>query len=281
MSEISWTFVAFLAATASLTVAYLIFWVRNFAETKVFMRAGLTFVGIFLLIEVVMLSAQAIIGERESSLRLVVAFDSVLAVRVYVFTVVGLLFAARLNDHYSRFVPAVGQAPTVTAYGLPALTGKAVGYSLIVTAFMLVFSTGLFWITSPQLSPGTGDADSILDGVSPLVFLVFSAAAFGEEIVFRFGMQNALTYLWRWSRFGHHWAVLVTAAVWTMGHVGALEPDWVKFVQVFTFGVILGQMNRRLGIVPCIIAHVLFNVVMAHISIWLIGEGVLRVPATP
>ena len=107
--------------------------------------------------------------------------------------------------------------------------------------------------------------------ISLALVLSVTIAGFAEEIVYRLGLQNALTYWWRHSRYGHHWAIVATSALWSLGHIGAVEPGWVKITQIFVFGIILGHLNRRFGIGACIIMHSLFNATMAAFPTQLIG----------
>jgi len=135
-----------------------------------------------------------------------------------------------------------------------------------VAAGTVGFSWLLFKATSPrtsellrnlmqwkQMSEGVGVSNK---GAEVLVGVAFGT---GEELLFRLGMQNYLA-LRLGLRDRRYWiAVLVTAAVWTLGHANVLEPEWVKLVQIFPAGVALGFLFRRYGVESCIVAHSGFN----------------------
>ena len=66
------------------------------------------------------------------------------------------------------------------------------------------------------------------------------------------------------SRYGV--AIVITSAVWSLAHVNTLDPEWVKIAQVFPLGVGLGYLFKRFGVEICILAHGVFNVVMAYLA---------------
>ena len=66
--------------------------------------------------------------------------------------------------------------------------------------------------------------------------------------------------------FSEYFAILISTFIWMIAHVGMVEPEWVKMLQIFVIGITLGVMNRRYGIQYCIITHVIFNLVMFPIG---------------
>jgi membrane protease YdiL (CAAX protease family) len=143
----------------------------------------------------------------------------------------------------------------------------------LATAAVVAGTAGFSWLlfkaTSPrisellqnltqwkQASAGVGATNGVAE------VLVGVAFGTGEELLFRLGMQNYLA-LRLGLRDRRYWiAVLVTAAVWTLGHANVLEPEWVKLVQIFPVGVALGFLFRRYGVESCIVAHCGFNTVL-------------------
>ena len=86
--------------------------------------------------------------------------------------------------------------------------------------------------------------------------------AFGEEIVFRLGIQNYLAKTFD-LRGGAYWiAIVLTAGLWSLAHAQTLDPEWVKIVQIFPIGLALGYLFKKFGIESCIVAHGLFNLAM-------------------
>ena len=258
MSQTLWLYAVVVAGNVALTVAMIVAWVRNFEATKSFVRIGVAFALLFILFDMAVLTtlgAQAI----DRPVGVIALLNAVSALRIYVFTVVGLLFAGRLNAYFGN-----------TRYGAAVPTGRALAIAILAVAFMVGFSTLLFQLTGARLGTAFQDADTAATTVSPLLVLLVMAAAFGEEVIFRLGLQNGLTYWLRDSQFAHPIAVLVTTAFWCVMHVGALDPNWVKMVQVAVFGLVVGETNRRFGIIPCMIIHMLFNVVFVLMTPWVL-----------
>ena len=273
MGQFLGVFAIFLIGNLIMTIAFLVAWAKNFAETRQFMHAGLAVVSVFLVIDVFLIWLIGL-DTIDRSLASGIAIEAMTAIRLYAYTVVGLLLSQRLNA-------ASAETGELTAYGFSRPTGTTLSYAVLATAFMLVFSVALFLLTKPTVGAVFQSPEALSTEVSFTALIAVITIAFSEEIVFRLGLQNGLTYLWRSSRYGHLWAVLVTTAFWSVAHIGSLEPNWVKFVQVFVFGLILGQVNRRYGIVPCIVIHVLFNATMVFASAELIRYGVISMGATP
>ena len=133
-----------------------------------------------------------------------------------------------------------------------------VGYTqLLLTAF------------SPQPSEflvrawGLDGVDHTAD-LTPIGVALVGLVAIGEELVFRLGIQNFLATACNWWGRRYWLAIVATSAIWTLGHAGTLDPDWVKFLQIFPVGIALGWLFRKHGIESCIAVHVLFNVLAAY-----------------
>ena len=273
MGQALWIFAIFVIGSFIMTIAFLVAWARNFAATRQYMHAGLAIVGIFLVTDVFLLWMVGL-DSVNRSLASGIAIEVLSAIRLYAYTVVGLLLSKRLNA-------ATTETNRPTAYGISKPTGTTLSYAVLATAFMLVFSVALFLLTKPTVGAAFQSPEALSREVSLTALIAVIAIAFSEEIVFRLGLQNGLTYIWRGSPYGHPGAVLVTTTFWSIAHIGSLEPGWVKFVQVFAFGLVLGQMNRRLGVVPCIVTHVLFNATMVFASAELIRYGIISAGSTP
>ncbi len=273
MGQTLWVFAIYVIGSVIMTIAFLVAWAKNFAETRQFLPAGLAIVGVILILDVMLIWWVGLEAVDRSPVA-GIAVATVTAIRLYTCTVVGLLLSQRLNE-------ASAGTGRPTGYGLSRPTGKSLSYALLATIVMMVFSVVLFLLTNPAVGAAFDSPEALSAGVSFTALLVVVAISFSEEIVFRLGLQNGLTYVWRDSRYGHHWAVLATSAFWSIAHIGSLQPDWVKLVQVFVFGLVLGQMNRRFGVLPCIVTHVLFNVTTVFVSAELIRHGVISMGSTP
>ncbi|HOX05650.1 MAG TPA: CPBP family intramembrane metalloprotease [Planctomycetota bacterium] len=137
---------------------------------------------------------------------------------------------------------------------------------LLASAAVIGYTAGLFWLTSPRISPLIRnllpgmEADASSLGRQLLYAWVFSLLAIKEEIVFRLFLQGAFEHWLRRVRGGWLWAILLSSAVWTLAHSGAVEPAWVKYAQIMPIGILLGLMRRRWGIESTILVHVALNV---------------------
>lgn len=126
----------------------------------------------------------------------------------------------------------------------------------------VVYSAVLFLITQPR--PGLIVQDLMLADkpiMTPLTLVILLEFAFAEELMFRLGIQNYLGAKLINKRYGYALAIALTAGLWSMAHVGSLDPDWVKLAQIFPLGLALGWLYRRQGAESTIMAHALFNFV--------------------
>lgn len=55
-------------------------------------------------------------------------------------------------------------------------------------------------------------------------------------------------------------AICVTSALWALQHQGMISPEWVKWVQIFGVGIVLGVARLRLGLEACMALHFLHNI---------------------
>lgn len=143
---------------------------------------------------------------------------------------------------------------------------ERIGIALVAGGVALIYSIGLFWgcqqLTGspPQPAPGTEEVAEIFAGNIPLVLGFGLAAAFWEEIFVRLFLLNALRRLFRGARFSTVCAVLLSSAIWAAGHAGTMNPEIIKFMQVFVVGILFGIIHVKKGIETCLGAHSAFNV---------------------
>jgi membrane protease YdiL (CAAX protease family) len=138
---------------------------------------------------------------------------------------------------------------------------------LTVVALSVAYSVFLFSLSQPRISETAKrafGASSFEEGsgisLPTVVFVV--VFAFSEEIIFRLGIQNFLAQRLGWHN-GRYWiAIGVTALLWTFGHVGTIEPGWVKLAQVYPIGLMLGWLFKEYGVEASILAHAMFNVIL-------------------
>ncbi|HSD84872.1 MAG TPA: CPBP family intramembrane glutamic endopeptidase [Anaerolineae bacterium] len=135
-----------------------------------------------------------------------------------------------------------------------------VGLALAAVAYSAV----LFLIAQPRIAAAIRDAASAdVRVLTPLSLVLIVEFAFVEELIFRLGIQNYLGAKLINKRYGYASAIVLTTVLWTLGHVGSLDPDWVKLLQIFPLGLALGWLYRKQGIESTILVHGLFNVLGA------------------
>ncbi|NBC23273.1 MAG: CPBP family intramembrane metalloprotease [Gammaproteobacteria bacterium] len=190
----------------------------------------------------------------------------VLAARVVTETVVGLAAAERLG---LRPLPLLRPR----SHGGRRRALAAVGAGVACGVVLAAWSTALFLLTDPVPADGGPVLPWRMPGGTALAgFLTgLLLTALGEELTFRLGIQN-----WLATRIGGgpggYWAAIVLAsALWSLGHLGRMDPEWVKLAQIFPAGLLLGWLFRRSGLEACVIAHAVLNLIMPQITPRVLG----------
>jgi membrane protease YdiL (CAAX protease family) len=156
-------------------------------------------------------------------------------------------------------------------------SARYIALSIAAAISAVVYSIILFSLASPEISDivqqKLGGDVPVTNNTQVIVgLLVLLEYAFAEEIVFRLGIRNFLAKIFNWRKEKYWIAIFLTTILWTFGHTGILEPNWVKLVQVFPFGLVLGWLYKQQGTESCIFTHAIFNVMMAGISPLLSGQ---------
>ena len=143
---------------------------------------------------------------------------------------------------------------------------------LVIVACAITYSIVLYQLIPARLSKivkglvEIKGSNNIHLGKAIILLLVVKYA-FMEEVVFRLGMQNLLSWKFRLEGKRYWIGIFVATLIWTFGHAGMVDPDWAKFLQIFPFGLALGWLFKRQGLESCILAHALFNVCMVFIPV--------------
>ena len=151
-----------------------------------------------------------------------------------------------------------------------------VAWAMVIAAVGTVFSGLLLNWISPQLSESLRQLmeysqegmaqQGITNEPTLLAAVVVCAFAFGEEVIFRLGIQNFLAKNLN-LRDSRYWiAIVITTGIWALAHANMLDPEWVKLVQVFPIGLALGFLFRKYGLEICILTHMTFNLVMMFVG---------------
>jgi membrane protease YdiL (CAAX protease family) len=267
------TSIAYLVVTAGLFgMVVLAFAVASLVEVIVRRKAmrryylfGLAFGAVIILFDVaVVIMEPAVL--RVIPACIIVPMDILAFGKVFLCSCVGMYCCAALGRPNAPLL--------LRLYGrIEGRIAPGAGEWLLSTAAVTAWGVGMTWVlfhaTSPRLSVFMhntwgvkGTHGGVLDDTSPAMAVVMLAFAFGEELLFRLGLQNYLALRFRLAGRRYWIAVVITAAVWALGHANVLQPEWVKLVQIFAFGVPLGFLMRRYGVESCIAAHGAFNLLL-------------------
>ena len=137
---------------------------------------------------------------------------------------------------------------------------KAVALGLLT---IFVYSYLLFEITDPQIPAKMSiQKQSVSLFVTALVMLELAVI---EEIIFRLGIQNFIVKVFDLENNNYWIAIIITSFFWTLMHLGTLDPAWVKFVQVFPIGILLGYFFKKYGLECTLLVHGTYNVGMVFL----------------
>jgi membrane protease YdiL (CAAX protease family) len=265
-------------------IAFLISWCRLRKQVRGYRRYGILAGIILIAFEILVLLSAGSEARSSMSLSGVIVTDAIAFVRIMAYTIVGTYMCTMLgHPSFPLLKPRMElPEPAEIEVGRQQPSPPKVNiatYAAIIMAVVVgavAYSALLFFLTSPEMSDtvkqGYGEsASGTGNTVSLMQLIVVLEFAFAEEIVFRLGIQNYLAKQLNWRGEKYWIAITLTAALWTSAHIGLLEPDWVKLVQVFPMGLALGWLFRKLGTESCILAHALFNVAMVFVSPPILG----------
>lgn len=152
----------------------------------------------------------------------------------------------------------------------PRKSLRPIGMTLLIAvvagAVGIAYSVALFKACEaatgkpPQPAPGTEDLAGIFAGNLPLVLAFGLAAAIWEEVFVRIFLLNGLRLLFRKAQGATVAAVIVSSAIWAAGHAGTMNPELVKFLQVFPIGILFSIVYLKRGAEATLAAHIAFNV---------------------
>lgn len=271
--------ITYLVLGFALAITLLVFWARNREDLRYYTRFGVYAACAFCAFSVVALAVAHFeqglpMGFLVPAFGLVFDFFKitlVVAVGAYCARLSGYVAFPLIHPRLGLEFEAANGAVTHPGQSGADLRTKVIWVAVLVLAW-LGYSKLLFWLTSPEMAEPLQEMLNALDvsqsmELTPASALAVSAIAIAEELIFRLGIQNLLVRLFNWRGHEYWIAVVLTSLLWTIGHTGALEPDWVKLLQVFPAGLALGWLFRKHGIECCIAAHLLFNLIMPTLGL--------------
>lgn len=142
------------------------------------------------------------------------------------------------------------------------------------TAAAMVYTIILFKISKPNPSSFFNDIFDLEEGFNSLdyykpnllIFFIALKAGIVEEITYRFAYQNFFAYKFNLVGKKYIIAIFISTLLWTVGHTDSLDLIWVKYAQVFPFGIALGFIYKKWGLEASILSHGLFNILMVTIG---------------
>jgi membrane protease YdiL (CAAX protease family) len=87
-------------------------------------------------------------------------------------------------------------------------------------------------------------------------------ASISEEIVYRLAIQNFVASLSDKLKNNYWMPILLSAVIWTFSHNNIATPQWVKYMQIFPIGIVLGKQFKEHGLESCILTHLVFNIIV-------------------
>ncbi len=228
---------------------FLIDVIRFGKKTFRFIKFGLIFTGIIFGLDIIVLIFNCQIFQNMPTGFLI--FGNLIGIaKIIIFTSAGLYYCSLYN-----FFP------------LPIMSGEkkiSPAYlEITISGFLaaFIYSYLLFKITDPQIPLLLKTQNQRAPAfVTSFVMLELAIA---EEIIFRLGIQNFIVKVFDCK----YWtAILITSFFWAVSHLGTLDPYWVKFVQIFPTGIMLGYIFKKYGLESTIFIHGTYNVGMTLLS---------------
>lgn len=254
-------------------VIFLVNSIRHRKEIKIYLKYGVSFALVVIVLDIAVVVLIPNFFEVMSLPTLLVT-DAIVFLRTLIFTCMGIYYCSELG---------IVEIPLIKRRSAKIDSFEMISPRNYITTIIgvvvgaILFSVILFKLTSPQISEAMkqlsevqGAKLGIGDEPSVLTALVLIAFAFGEEILFRLGIQNYLAKQFRLNGDKYWVAVVLTSGLWALAHANILTPEWIKIVQIFPFGVALGFLFRKYGLESCIFAHGIFNLSMMWIGPYLI-----------
>lgn len=199
-------------------------------------------------------------GQRLVPASFYVIATAVVVLRTISVTVVGLAAAERLGIGP---LPLIAPARDRRDRRIPAIIAAGILGGLALVAY----TAALFVVAQPgPAGNGVAPEPPLADGGFLLLLAALTVTALGEELTFRLGIQNWIAGLFGWSDRRYWIAIALSSALWSAGHIGILDPDWVKLAQIFPAGLLLGWLFRRFGFEASVVAHGLLNLIMPFLT---------------
>jgi len=143
------------------------------------------------------------------------------------------------------------------------VVGYAASFLMLgyVTLFYIV-GRNFFGVWSPAASPYYNIVSTRLPWIYPL--LIGLSAALNEEFFFRlFSISFFKKFLKR-----SFLAVIISAVIWAFLHSNyRVEPIYIRGIELTIFGLILGYIFLKYGIISCLVTHYVYNALLVSLPL--------------
>ncbi len=248
--QIAMAFMGILVIIA--TIRFAICWVRLRNETAPYNIAGLAAAVSVLCFNIFTL----VIMPGEVSLAFAIPLTLFACIQFSAFTVMGSYYTRELDK------PLFFSHGTNFHIDPKSEIKKWIIGVMSVIAGAMVLTIVVFRLFQPHQSELLSRLSLGGSRISFVTAALFATMALGEEIVFRLGLQNYMAYRHKWTGGKYWYAILFSTVLWSIGHLAILDPPWVKMLQIFPFGLALGWLCGRFGLLSCMVAHAGFNILI-------------------
>lgn len=157
---------------------------------------------------------------------------------------------------------------------------RLITWTIITIVGAIAYSMILFKITSPEASDAlkniierSGDLKDIATKDIWYAGVFVFVMGINEELMFRLAIQNYFAKKFKLQDKKYWIAIVFASIIWALGHANTLNPEWVKFAQIFPLGIAFGFLFKRFGLESAMLAHGLFNIIMMILQL----QGFLNV----
>lgn len=257
----SGTMIIYLVLIVILNISLIVFYFSHLKLINPYLKYGLVFAVILMVLDAA--NTLLILEEvKNTDITRIIVVGIVNYIKATIYVGIGIFCCVALNI---KDIPLVKRLFTGAEQEYIDFRRYCADIVAVVFGFVL-YSFILLKITAPETSQilksffGSGTQINL----ATILFVI--SFAYVEEISFRLAIQNFLARMFKLEGRKYWIAIVVTAIIWTLAHSGTLNPEWVKYAQVFPLGIALGYLYKKHGAECCIFTHMLFNIVMIFVG---------------
>ena len=252
-------------STSILPLAFVGIWLTSDERNHSFRSIGISLIAIWMgaqILQITTLSAEELGASYLRTFFLVL----IVGIKTYAAIYIGLMYARRRAlRFYGIYAYATAREyDSITCFWSMRPEALIRGAAVTLAAIVLTIAAFRFIDVSVSDLVELGQAED--ETASFISLVALALIAFSEEIIYRLGIQNWLSSLSSSFEYGRWLGILGSSGLWAIAHSGLIEPDWVKLIQIFSYGIALGWLNDKYGVAICIVSHVTFNISLVLLS---------------